>query len=185
MSETTHNLLMKIAAQDKAPELIVNLHIANKMAKVAKTIAINEYTKDRMLHKQAELSEYLDQAWSGIKDWWSDDRNKTGLATGLATALGGYGLTSLLPGAGKNKLARLLMALGLGYGGYKAGQWGVDYFANKATPTLGKSLAKQKKDIAQGVAADVMAGEHPKRTAQGQSVLGSLSDMGVDISKPL
>lgn len=126
MNDTRTKLLLKVAANGKAPELIANVYTVHKLEKVAKQQALKKFTSDYTMNKKADLSQYLGDAWKGVQNWWANDANKAGLATGALAGLGTYGLTGLVPGLRKSRLARLGLALGAGFGGYKGGQWGAN-----------------------------------------------------------
>lgn len=127
MNKLHQTVLMKIAAKEKTPALLGNICMARCLAKTAKAKAINDYTKACILHKRAaDLGQTLNDAWNGVQEWWKDDANKAGLATGAAGALGTYGLTGLIPGLKNNTALRLALAGAGGYGAYKGGQWGAN-----------------------------------------------------------
>ena len=134
MNDTKNKMLMKLASQDRAPGLIANVYMAEKLTKIARQQAVREFTINCALKKKADFdfSKALNGAWDGIKNWWSDDANKAGLATGALGALGTYGLTGLVPGLRRNQALRLALSAAGGFGGYKGGQWGANKLMSDA-----------------------------------------------------
>lgn len=132
MNDTKNKMLMKIASQDKVPGLIANVYMANKLTKLARQQAVKDFTLTCALKKKADFNSALNGAWEGLKNWWSNDANKAGLAGGVAGSLGIYGLTGLIPGLRDKQALRLALAAGGGYGGYKGGQWGANKLMSDA-----------------------------------------------------
>jgi len=154
MNDSKNKMLMKVASNSKAPELLANVCVAQKLTKIARQQAVKDFTLACAMNKKADFGSALNGAWEGIQDWWKNDANKAGLATGALGALGTYGLTGMVPGLRRNQALRLALSAAGGFGGYKGGQWG----ANKLM-----SDANAKGQLAQAAvdaeAANQQAGE--------------------------
>jgi len=149
---------MKVASFDKSASLVARIAFTNSMVKVAKQVAIKDYTEKLAMNKQADLGQSLSDAWKGVQDWWSKPENQAGLATGALGGLATYGLTGLIPGLKRNQAARLGLA-GLGaFGGYKGGQWGANYFSGKGEEKGYNRGAADTAEEADKTLADVRSG---------------------------
>ena len=111
--DTFTTLVLKTASKDKAITVLNDSYAISRMVKQAKLDYIKQMFRDKALNKTAEEKPFMDR----MSAWWSDDANKAGVAGAGIAGLLGYGL---MPG--KNKIMKLLGALGLGTAGYFGGQ---------------------------------------------------------------
>ena len=111
--DTFTNLLIKTASKESSVALLSETVVFSKMVKQAKLESLKQSFRDVALNKTAEEKPFMDR----MSDWWKDDANKAGVVTAGLGGLLGYGL---MPG--KNKIMKLLAALGLGTAGYFGGQ---------------------------------------------------------------
>lgn len=111
--DSFNTLLVKTASKDKSVVFLTEAVVVSKMVKQAKIEAIKQTFRDKAMNKTAEDKSLMDR----MSAWWSDDANKAGVAGAGIAGLLGYGL---MPG--KNKIMKLLAALGLGTAGYFGGQ---------------------------------------------------------------
>ena len=117
-----NKLLIKIASQDKAAGVVATVCLASRMRKAARLEALRNFATAKAMNKKADFKDFLSKAVDSAKNWWSDDANKAGLATGALGALGTYGLTGLIPGLKRNTALRLALSGAGGYAGLKGGQ---------------------------------------------------------------
>lgn len=115
-------MLIKVASQDKATAIVASVCLADRMTKLARKEAIRGFVAAKAMNKKADFSEFMSKAMDNAKNWWKDDANKAGLATGALGALGTYGLTGLVPGLRNNTALRLALSGAGGYAGMRGGQ---------------------------------------------------------------
>lgn len=115
-------MLIKVASQDKATAIVASVCLADRMTKLARKEAIRDFVAAKAMNKKADFSEFMSKAMDNAKNWWKDDANKAGLATGALGALGTYGLTGLVPGLRNNTALRLALSGAGGYAGMRGGQ---------------------------------------------------------------
>lgn len=142
--DTKQNMLMKVASLDKSASLVARIAFANSMTKVANKVALQDYMEKVAAGEKGSFADSLNNAWQGIQDWWSKPENQAGLATGALSGLATYGLTGLIPGLKNNQLARLGLAAGGLYGGYKGGQWGAKNLFNNGAEAGINAVAEQQ-----------------------------------------
>lgn len=136
MGATFNTLLIKTASSDRSITFLSKAVVVSKMVKQAKIETIKGTFRKCALEEGATTTTTGSQPKekSDFMKWWDDDANKAGVVTAGLGGLLGYGL---MPG--KNKIMKLLAALGLGAAGYFGGQalWPTAkgwFSSNKTTP---------------------------------------------------
>ena len=112
--DSFNTLLVKTASKEKSVVVLRESYEFSKFVKQAKLEGIKQMFRDKALNKTAEEEKpFMDR----MSAWWDNNANKAGVAGAGIAGLLGYGL---MPG--KNKIMKLLAALGLGTAGYFGGQ---------------------------------------------------------------